>query len=253
MKKSILSALVALITLAGCKKGPEDPLVSVRTRKDRLCNDWTLLQGESEQLRSSRSSTIVSTILSHSYLSKDSIIQKITILGETSRDARGHRNSMQLFKDGNYIKTIRYHSVSRDTITSGFNPETFEEFRYDAIYDSLITIEYTGVWDFTGRTNDHKAKEKLLFTSKNIKTSTETSVVYRALDGAPEKSESKNASFDLTSSEDGNCEAWMIVALWDKKLVIERSLDSSYTKWVDGKFPTAIRVTGSERIEFTND
>ena len=52
MKKihqSILIMAIALITILGstsCKKGSDDPVVSLKTRKDRFTNTWTLTKYE---------------------------------------------------------------------------------------------------------------------------------------------------------------------------------------------------------------
>jgi hypothetical protein len=48
--KIILAALIIATTIAtvipSCKKGDDDPIVSLRTRKDRFTNTWTLVKYE---------------------------------------------------------------------------------------------------------------------------------------------------------------------------------------------------------------
>ena len=48
--KFILAALIIATTIAtvlpSCKKGDDDPIISLRTRKDRFTNTWTLVKYE---------------------------------------------------------------------------------------------------------------------------------------------------------------------------------------------------------------
>jgi hypothetical protein len=48
MKKFLLVMLVAMIaipTFQSCKKGENDPAISLKSRKARLCGDWKLIKG----------------------------------------------------------------------------------------------------------------------------------------------------------------------------------------------------------------
>ena len=55
--KKLLGYAVAIILLAlpivfsGCKKGPEDPFLSFRSRKARVCGTWTVTNLRSEVVR----------------------------------------------------------------------------------------------------------------------------------------------------------------------------------------------------------
>ena len=54
-KKSLSLAIAILVVLpivfSGCKKGPEDPFLSFRSRKARVCGTWTVTNFESEIVR----------------------------------------------------------------------------------------------------------------------------------------------------------------------------------------------------------
>ena len=48
-KQFIVASLIGFISISetGCvKKGPDDPLISLRTRQSRLCQDWILVKYE---------------------------------------------------------------------------------------------------------------------------------------------------------------------------------------------------------------
>lgn len=47
---ALLMAASAMVTLPSCKKGTDDPVVSLRTRNDRFTNTWTLNKYEKNGL-----------------------------------------------------------------------------------------------------------------------------------------------------------------------------------------------------------
>lgn len=46
MKKSFLGSLVLLLIFTSCSKYPDGPAFSLLTKKERLCNDWVLVERE---------------------------------------------------------------------------------------------------------------------------------------------------------------------------------------------------------------
>ena len=65
MKKSLLAlvaiSVVASGTLSSCKKGENDPFLSLRTRKARLVSDWKLKDGHATRVQQSNSSGVTTT------------------------------------------------------------------------------------------------------------------------------------------------------------------------------------------------
>ena len=47
---TLMMAALALTTISACKKGSDDPVVSLKTRNDRFTNTWTLVKYEKNGL-----------------------------------------------------------------------------------------------------------------------------------------------------------------------------------------------------------
>ena len=128
-----VSALVVATSLVGCKKGEEDPFLSLRSRKARITNTWELSQRVSEYSESGDVSTTTTDYVDGVATREDSD-GDITTWNQTTE--------VEILKDGTY------------KITSNYD-------------DDLSTEE--GIWIFAGGAGDVKNKEQILFqTTKYV-------------------------------------------------------------------------------------
>lgn len=144
MKTTIKVALAALmiagVSLESCKKGENDPFLSLRSRKARVTGDWTVKKGEGT--RTSGSTTTTWTFDGATYTQtqgSNSVSTSETI-------------TMNFEKDGTYkmVTTITDASVNYTDVTTE-----------------------TGTWNFTGKIGDDKNKDHIVMrtlTSTDVTT-----------------------------------------------------------------------------------
>lgn len=139
IKKIMLGSVLALMTFSfvGCKKGENDPFLSLRSRKARLAGDWTLTKIEGTE-QSYFNGTLVSTT---------------TYSG-----------------DGSTITVTEDGDVNSSSYTHEF---TFEK---KGSYSSLITnngatFTSSGHWTFMGKSKsaDLKSKESIVLSELSYK------------------------------------------------------------------------------------
>jgi hypothetical protein len=136
MKKNILvSSLFLLIFVLGCKKGPDDPFLSLRTRKARLNGSWHL---------------------------------------ESGTMTLSHKSPTQTFLDENYTFTdnaYTYQEGSGWSYSGSFSLDlTFDkkgEFNFTQDIDQLH-LNANGTWDFLGRIGSDKNKESINLNVSSI-------------------------------------------------------------------------------------
>lgn len=145
MKKNgtILKTLllgVCLTVFTQCKKGEDDPALTLRTRKARVVGDWKAVSGTS------------------SY----------------SDEGPSFKNSSEVTYDGINYKGIETVASGNDSQRSSFSGT----FSYEILFESngcyKITETYngkpfvsTGTWNFTGNIGDNKNKEQIVLTQNN--------------------------------------------------------------------------------------
>jgi hypothetical protein len=159
MKKIALLTLAAfLITgaVASCKKGEDDPFLSLRSRKARLAGEWTLTKMEGKETDSSGG---ISTVITKNFTgSALTTVTAVTVMGTTvsSSDTTVFSRTYTFEKNGTYSRI----GTGEDGITS---------------------IE--GTWIFAGKSkkNELKKKEAILLTVTSSKSTGTTS--YTGLDG----------------------------------------------------------------------
>lgn len=132
-KFSLIALMVAPFALTGCKKGENDPFLSVKSRKARLVGEWTVSKGEGK-------STSGSTTTTWTY---DGTTETQTTGSNTS--TRTVTYSYTFEKDG----SMTYVETETGTILG-------------AAYTDVST--QTGMWNFRGRVGDAKNKDAVIVT-----------------------------------------------------------------------------------------
>lgn len=130
-----ITALTTSVSLNSCRKGEEDPAISLRSRKARLVGDWKLTEGKTDQTQNGSLSTTT----------YDGTNEITTSNGQS--DTTGFTNNMTFNSDGTYQSvTVTTTSFSFWGITSTTTTTTTED----------------GTWDFNSGIGDEKAKTKVL-------------------------------------------------------------------------------------------
>jgi hypothetical protein len=139
MKKNTLSKILLIAIVFGffsqCKKGKDDPFISLRTRKDRMAGEWTLKSGTFDSKYTSTnysSSTYVSFTSSTYNLTNSSTNNNITI---TNTETGTYSYKLLIEKDG--------------------------FFRMTQVVDGDLIIT-SGNWNFTAGIGDLKNKEQIV-------------------------------------------------------------------------------------------
>jgi hypothetical protein len=132
MKKTIISILVTL-TLFSCKKGEDDPAISLRSRKERLAGEWSLASGKLTESYDDHANAIKFgrsfTFKSGRYEASQTIVNYTQFKGAFS---------LKLIIDKNGTFTSKEQFDSRE-------------------------LHAEGVWDFLQKSGDLKNKEEVNF------------------------------------------------------------------------------------------
>lgn len=142
-----------LLSLAGCKKGENDPFFSLRSRKARLAGEWTLSTLESAQVNTSGSTTnsTVSSYASGSETSSNTVVVSGNTVSSTVNTV-AYTLTLTLEKDG-----------------------TFKQIRTEG--NATTTTEGTWIFLKKNKENELKNKEAILLTTQKITTSAGTTTM----------------------------------------------------------------------------
>jgi len=142
MKKifAVLLMLTLCIVAIQCKKGEDDPLISLRSRKARVCGDWSLTSGTMSQ--SSRYGNIVS--------STNMIMTQYAYSGTNT------------YVNGSFSQTTPYTGTYKYSIT--FDKDG--SFSATEVYDGEVQIT-SGTWNFTDGVGDAKKREQIVLFFKS--------------------------------------------------------------------------------------
>jgi hypothetical protein len=166
MKKLLvlsLGALALVANLTSCKKGENDPFLSLSSRKARLAGEWTVT-------KETRSSVDYGTI----YVFNPMTFQYDPIDAKTV---------IETLYDGTVLTGTQTQTSTSGTETDSYTPTTYTEtysFEKDGTFthtvvnsDASQEIE-EGIWMFTGKNKDAELKKKeaiSLSTTKNTNIS----------------------------------------------------------------------------------
>lgn len=130
MKRNLILMMVLvgiMGVLPGCKKGEEDPFISLLSRKGRICGDWVMNEGTTEY-----GTPVVEEI---DYYSEGN---KLTIQANQGNISGNYTWKFEINKDGSY----RIYQ------------------RIDLPYNSPYTVDETGYWYFLSRNSNSGKKNK---------------------------------------------------------------------------------------------
>lgn len=133
MKKILFFSIVTLFVTSACKKGPNDPAFSLRTRKARVVGEWQIKTGTST----------FSTTDSQNNTTSD----RFTYSGNTYDYAGTDINGQSFIGTGKYFFKMNFDKEGNVKIT-----ETYDNFT------SIIN----GTWNFNGGIGNNNSKEQII-------------------------------------------------------------------------------------------
>jgi hypothetical protein len=168
MKKLLLcvAAITVLLPLInGCKKGEGDPLLSLRSRKERVAGEWTIDHWEEASSYSSsnvsngntavNSGTITSKINGAIYTTSQTYADNSATY---TTSATGNVTARITFtKDGTFTRTIECSDVHAASVSL----LNYDSIHYEYTYDR--TTVTSGTWNFLGGIEaEYKSKERII-------------------------------------------------------------------------------------------
>lgn len=176
--KKLLGYMFAILMLAlplvfsGCGGvGDEDPFLSFRSRKARLCGNWTVSNFTSEILKKENniSTKIVTTVEGDSWkqvITIPSSDSTRTLTGKIAKDAGQEEGAYTFTFDKNgKAKMVYKYEFDED--------QSSEDDDQSRILRTEVSEEMTGNWEFvSGIDNEYKNKERISFIILSQKTTT---------------------------------------------------------------------------------
>ena len=243
---SIILLNAVLVFFMGCKKGDEDPFLSLKSRKARLTGEWTINSWNYTRINNfSSNTTSVSSnqgttyVYTANYTSSQTYTLNIentnfTIIdnsfnesvpngGNSSYSESKKKNgtasgtaTIEFIKDGTFTRKIEYSNANFNINSTIINAGNNSAANTSSVESSVETT--TGTWEFLGGIeNEYKNKERIILHIKSIKT---------------EKKLSDNSGYQGLSSEYNeykdadNNEIWLLIALKNNEVIFEA--ESSY-------------------------
>ena len=226
IQKLVIALLVISAVLPACKKGADDPFLSLRSRKSRVAGEWTV-----STLTDSRNSVKSGGSGSSNY----NVTEVVKVDGSSYSDTYTESGSsdtengtvstytIKFEKDGKWNSIFEYSVVTT-------NP---------SITHTVTTrTESSGTWNFLGKIGDAKNKENISVSTISEKITSTTQDTF-----TPGSTLTDVNVTTKTYAENENVEIWKLTELKNKELKAEISIGNSST---DGTVTTS--VTGSIAI-----
>jgi hypothetical protein len=149
----LLSIFILTLCLSSCKKGENDPFLSLQTRKARLIGEWKVTNEVITASESYLDSNLNINSVYDGYEKMNIVVTETPSGNKTSKDSTYYSQSLSIKKDGSYIQKI----------INGSNLNITE-----------------GTWSFLGKSeiNNLKKKEAIFLTTNKttISNGNETNV-----------------------------------------------------------------------------
>ncbi|MGD1846585.1 MAG: hypothetical protein ACFB10_14450 [Salibacteraceae bacterium] len=224
MKHSTLLHLLLIVLLIGsstaCKKGEDDPFLSLRSRKARVEGTWIIDNWSEYRQWNENGFTMTER--------RDIADDKINYSLEMPFDSRQFEGPVDvaswfITKDGSWDRAFEYREVQADTFSGGTNKRVL-------VTTQLTRISELGTWAFLGKGNGYKNKERLTMSVTNRKVTT-TNISERfavsatgVLSSLDRQEGSNEEQWKYTEGE--KVEIWTLTGLKHKELKGERETNA---------------------------
>ena len=234
-KKSLSLAIAILVVLpivfSGCKKGQEDPFLSFRSRKARVCGTWTVTNFKSEVVRkvNNINTKTVTTI------EDDSWKQVITIVGTDSiRTLTGKITKEPNQEEGSYIFYFDSNGKATMTYKYEFDEDlSGEDDDVSTVRQTKVTEEMTGTWNFLAGIDEYKNKERLAFVIEDKKTTTYEYELITSDDDDSGVSLPRLIGTNVVNDRYANgemCTVYAIIELRNKEMKLRQNINTFYLR-----------------------
>lgn len=252
-KKSLSLAIAILVVLpivfSGCGRGEEDPFLSFRSRKQRLCGTWTVSNVESEIDRKENniSTNIKTTVEGDSWKQVIKILNSDstrTLTGKITKEPGQSEGTYTFFFDKNgTAKTVYKYEFDED--------QSGEDDDVSVIHRTEVTEEMYGSWEFlTGIDNEYKNKERITFIIVEQKTTTKLSEIISSDDDEGGVPVPHTLSTDVASDRYAPgemCIVYNIVELRNKEIKLHQAINRFHVSAHNANSET-FQETGEETL-----
>ena len=237
-----LAFAIAMPLFNGCKKGADDPFLTLRSRKARVVGDWkatwtasTTDVTLSTPVNGVSTTTTTTNTITNNGTTTTTVSSTLGVATTTTTTAT--ENASYSFKsDETFTYTLNTTNIVIDTNYYQVNVggvTNWYEYRRTTTTNT-VQVE-SGNWNFLGKGKDLKNKEAIqLATTSNVVTRTvDVAYAVTSLNPlAPAKSSDQNAYVSNYSNAANSGSILVLTELKNKEIKAEISLDnaSSYTK-----------------------
>ncbi|MBN2680870.1 MAG: hypothetical protein JXR58_00035 [Bacteroidales bacterium] len=256
--KNLSSLLFATLIISSmfvfdsCKKGEEDPFISIFSRKARITGDWVIQNNDrsTSTLKNEGDTEIIDFIINGQSINittetKNSSHDTIITIGTSEDGGTVKTASVKFEKDGTYSFLLSYQIIEVDV------------FEFTDTYTSTVTtttdtdIEIKGTWNFLGNVEkNYKNKERIALNYERYKwTENVTTRTVNEISGVEQPATSTNSKVDILN-EYANGESsvvWEIVMLKNKEVKFFRDIDN-YDKFDNSSSGYSEKTVGTETL-----
>lgn len=197
--------------ISSCKKGENDPSISLRTRKARLVGEWKVVKSEETRMEK--------------VYELDTYNQYTTVYDTTLYDGTTSTQVAWLLEVSEEIQTLSPYTPATRTYSEIYEFNKDGSFTYIKDYSESFKIEEKGTWTFLPENNSkkHKNKEAIqLYTSSHI---------YYYVDG----SITDQFETDWSSNESNSFKVLVLDKLSHKKITAIYEINSHKTSYNNGE------------------
>ncbi|MGV3631196.1 MAG: hypothetical protein ACO1O6_08320 [Bacteroidota bacterium] len=155
---ALCGVLLSVTLLSSCKKGEDDPALSLRSRKARIAGEWKVTQMDYYEMSQSNGTTETSTMTYDG--TTETTVNTFSTMGETSTETETiiYTEKYTFKKDGTYA--------------------------YARTYDSGFALNTEGTWVFLAKSKENELKNReAILLSKTKYTSQNSTVDYTGVSG----------------------------------------------------------------------
>lgn len=236
IQKSVLVLLAIAFVMPACKKGENDPTISLRSRKARVAGEWKV-----SSMEATSTNTYTPTSGSTSTSSETTKIDGTT-LTMTESDASGTETSTGT------VKTYTY-TFDKDGTWKSVMETSFTETNSWGTSITATKHESEGVWNFLGKVGEDKNKENMSVSTTKVTTT--TSYTYTATGSST--SDTDNSVSTQTYAANEVVSIWKLTQLKNKEMIAESTEDYSSTGSSNGVSGGMSTTKGSSKIVFSQE
>jgi hypothetical protein len=153
MKKFSYTILLVALVVCSCKKGDEDPFMSLLTRQQRLTGTWDLYSIDDLHMNLHLGDT---DLYYHTVGDQNQMTYTVDAYGATQNDVLNDiENTIEIKKDGSWTKVFHF-------VESSYYEDSESIMTHN---DRDVLITETGTWSFVNKSTNYERKEQLLITT----------------------------------------------------------------------------------------